>query len=131
MADRANGARLSHRGCRARRERACDRLGGGGGPDRKGLRGPVSRARLALRAAGAADARGPERAMTAALRPAQPMATAARPWAGARRFLAWWSDELSDLAAARASPARGWRVLLLRGEHGCDVYLRTRDRIEH
>jgi general secretion pathway protein L len=47
------------------------------------------------------------------------------------RFLAWWSDELSDIAAARASRAHGWKVMLVRREGGCDIYLRARDRIEH
>ena len=52
------------------------------------------------------------------------------PWARLRRFLSWWSGELADLASARASAARDWRLMLLRSERGCDVYLRTRDRIE-
>jgi general secretion pathway protein L len=50
--------------------------------------------------------------------------------AGVRRFFSWWSGELADLASARASAARDWRVMLLRSERGCDVYLCTRDRIE-
>jgi general secretion pathway protein L len=49
----------------------------------------------------------------------------------ARRFLSWWSSELSDLvAAATASGPRAWRIMFLRCERGCDVYLRTGDRIE-
>jgi general secretion pathway protein L len=47
-----------------------------------------------------------------------------------RRFFAWWSGELADLASARASGARDWRVMLLRSERGCDVYTRTRGRVE-
>jgi general secretion pathway protein L len=60
------------------------------------------------------------------------MMTASRlpgPRAEVRRFLAWWSSELSELAAARAS-APAWRVLLLRSERGWEVYVRPRDRIE-
>src|SRR5262245_21256797 len=53
-----------------------------------------------------------------------------QPQASARRFLSWWSSELSELAAARASRSQDWRIMFLRGERGCDVYLRTRDRIE-
>jgi general secretion pathway protein L len=52
------------------------------------------------------------------------------PQAGARRLLSWWSGELSELAAARAARSQPWRVMLLRGETGCDIYLRTRERIE-
>jgi general secretion pathway protein L len=52
------------------------------------------------------------------------------PLAGARRLLSWWSGELSELAAARAARAQPWRVMLLRGDEGCDIYLRTRERIE-
>lgn len=52
------------------------------------------------------------------------------PRAGVRRFLSWWSGELAELASPRVSAARDWRVMLLRSERGCDVYLRTRDRIE-
>lgn len=51
-------------------------------------------------------------------------------WAGVRRFLSWWVSELSDVSAARASASRAWRVMFLRSERGCDVYLRTRGRIE-
>jgi len=47
-----------------------------------------------------------------------------------RRFFAWWSGELAELASARGSAARDWRVMLLRTERGCDVYLRNRGRIE-
>ena len=51
-------------------------------------------------------------------------------WARVRRFLSWWSGELADLAAARATTTRDWRVMFLRSERGCDVYLRARDRVE-
>jgi general secretion pathway protein L len=52
------------------------------------------------------------------------------PWGRVRRFLAWWSGELADLASTRAGAARDWRVMLLRSDRGCDVYRRTRGRIE-
>ncbi len=51
-------------------------------------------------------------------------------WARVRRFLSWWSGELADLAAARATTTRDWRVMFLRSERGCNVYLRARDRVE-
>jgi general secretion pathway protein L len=51
-------------------------------------------------------------------------------WASARRFFAWWSGELSDLASKRASASRDWRVMLLRSERGWDLYLRTRGRVD-
>jgi general secretion pathway protein L len=50
-----------------------------------------------------------------------------RPAAGVRRFLAWWSGELSDVVAARAAKSRAWRVMILRSERGTEVYLRSRD----
>lgn len=53
-----------------------------------------------------------------------------RPRAGVGRFLAWWSSELSDVAAARASRSRPWRVLFLRRDGGCDVYVRARGRVQ-
>jgi general secretion pathway protein L len=76
------------------------------------------------------DGASHDRAMTAASQPAHPVRRLAA-WAGVRRFLAWWSDELSDLAAIWAAPARAWTVMLLRRERGCEVYLRTREGIEH
>src|SRR5262245_55870704 len=45
-------------------------------------------------------------------------------------FLAWWSSELSDALATRSTRRRPWRVMFLRAERGCYIYLRTRDRIE-
>jgi general secretion pathway protein L len=50
-------------------------------------------------------------------------------WTNVRRFFTWWSGELGDLASARAPALRDWRVMLLRSERGCEIYLRTRDRI--
>jgi general secretion pathway protein L len=64
--------------------------------------------------------------MTAAAR----LPTFASPSASVRRFLAWWSKELSDAIATTARRSRAWKVLFLRGEKGCDVYVRTRDRAE-
>lgn len=52
------------------------------------------------------------------------------PWGSVRRFFSWWSGELADLASARSSAARNWRVMVLRSEGGCDVYLRARDGVE-
>jgi general secretion pathway protein L len=49
--------------------------------------------------------------------------------AGVGRFLAWWSGELSDTAAG-ASRSRPWKVMFLRSERGCEVLLRSGDRIE-
>ena len=46
------------------------------------------------------------------------------------RFLAWWSGELAELASAKRSAAREWRLMLLRSERGCDVYLRNRGHAE-
>jgi general secretion pathway protein L len=64
--------------------------------------------------------------MMAASLPAIP----ARPQGSLRRFLAWWSEELSDLTSRRAPTSRDWRVMFLRSERGCDVYVRTRGRTE-
>src|SRR5262245_40164057 len=50
------------------------------------------------------------------------------PAAHVRRFLAWWSRELSDVVAASTAKARAWRVMILRSERGVEVYLRSRDR---
>jgi general secretion pathway protein L len=64
--------------------------------------------------------------MTAASR----YAGLAGPWAGVRRFAAWWSAELADVASATSARSRAWKVMFLRCERGCDVYVRARDRIE-
>jgi general secretion pathway protein L len=50
--------------------------------------------------------------------------------AGVSRFFAWWSGELAELASARGSAARDWRLMLLRCERGCDIYLRNRGHAE-
>jgi general secretion pathway protein L len=52
--------------------------------------------------------------------------------AALRRFLAWWSSEISDMLASRANSADVWQVMFLRREagSGCDVYLRSRKSIE-
>jgi general secretion pathway protein L len=47
-----------------------------------------------------------------------------------RRFVDWWAAELSDLLAARKTTTGAWRVLFLRREGGCDVFVQTRERIE-
>jgi general secretion pathway protein L len=52
------------------------------------------------------------------------------PRGSVRRFLAWWSAELADLASTRATTSRDWRVMFLRSDRGCDVYVRARDRVE-
>jgi general secretion pathway protein L len=64
--------------------------------------------------------------MTAAVR----LPLLAPPRAAVRRFLTWWSNELSDAIATTAARSRAWKVLLLRGDKGCDVYVRLRDRTE-
>lgn len=69
--------------------------------------------------------------MTATSPPPPSIRSLQAPWAAVVRFLAWWRDELSDIAAARASRAHGWKVMLLRREGGCDIHLRARNRIEH
>jgi general secretion pathway protein L len=51
------------------------------------------------------------------------------PRASLRRFLAWWMRELSDVAA-QWTKSRAWKVMFLRCERGCDVYLRTRNRVD-
>jgi general secretion pathway protein L len=61
---------------------------------------------------------------------ASPHANLAGPWAGMQRFFTWWGSELSDVASTTGSRSRAWKVLFLRCERGCDVYVRTRDRIE-
>jgi general secretion pathway protein L len=53
-----------------------------------------------------------------------------RPQGSVRRFLAWWSGELADLASPRATTASDWRVMFLRSERGCDVYRRAGGRVE-
>jgi general secretion pathway protein L len=52
------------------------------------------------------------------------------PWAGVRRFVRWWGSELSGVASATTARSRAWKVMFLRCERGCDVYVRARDRIE-
>jgi general secretion pathway protein L len=51
-------------------------------------------------------------------------------WASVRRFFAWWSGELADLASDRTSASRDWRAMLLRSERGWDIYVRSRGRVE-
>jgi general secretion pathway protein L len=49
------------------------------------------------------------------------------PLANARQFLNWWISELSEgVAATRRSQL--WKVMFLRREGGCDVYVRTGNR---
>jgi general secretion pathway protein L len=50
-------------------------------------------------------------------------------FAKARRFLDWWASELSELLSIGAS-SRKWDVLFLRRETGCDVFVRSGERIE-
>ena len=69
--------------------------------------------------------------MTALSPPPPSIRLVPAPWAAVLRFLAWWSDELSDIAAARGTRVQGWKVMLLRREGGWDIYLRARDRAEH
>ena len=53
------------------------------------------------------------------------------PLASARRFVDWWAGELSDVLAARSPRQQPWRIMFLRRGKGCDVYVRTHQRIEH
>src|SRR5262245_11409379 len=53
------------------------------------------------------------------------------PWAGARRFVDWWAGELSEMLAGGSPQQRPWRIMFLRRAAGCDVYVRTHERIEH
>lgn len=52
------------------------------------------------------------------------------PLASVRRFVDWWAGELSDVLSARSPQQQPWRILFLRRGRSCDVYVRTRDRIE-
>src|SRR5262245_11798524 len=122
MADGTNGPGLPDRGCGAGGERFGHRLGGGRHPHRQGSGGTLSRAELALRASRPAAPRAGPQMMAASL--------VMRPRVGVGRFLAWWSSELSDVAAARAARSRPWRVMFLRRDGGCDVYVRARDRVQ-
>lgn len=50
--------------------------------------------------------------------------------AHARRFVDWWAHELSD-AVSVSTPARlPWRVMFVRRETGCDVFVRPADRVQ-
>lgn len=47
-----------------------------------------------------------------------------------RRFVDWWAAELSQLISARKASSRGWDVMFLRREAGCDAFVRSREQIE-
>jgi len=40
-----------------------------------------------------------------------------------RRFVDWWAAELSQLISARTASSRGWDVMFLRREAGCDAFV--------
>jgi general secretion pathway protein L len=52
------------------------------------------------------------------------------PLASVRRFVVWWAGELSNLLAARSPQQQPWRIMFLRRGGGCDVFVRTHERIE-
>src|SRR5262245_32801288 len=52
------------------------------------------------------------------------------PWAGVRRFVDWWAGERSEVLAGASPQQRPWRIMFLRRGTGCDVYVRTQERIE-
>jgi general secretion pathway protein L len=43
-----------------------------------------------------------------------------------RRFFGWWADELSALLSYGSAGPRAWRVLFLRHDTGCRVFVRSR-----
>src|SRR5262249_52698346 len=49
--------------------------------------------------------------------------------ATARRFIDWWAAELSELVSTSAR-RRAWDIMFVRRETGCDVFVRSRERIE-
>jgi len=53
-----------------------------------------------------------------------------RPVARARRFLDWWISELSEGMATTARGSPAWKVMFLRRDKGCEVYVRTGSRAE-
>lgn len=52
------------------------------------------------------------------------------PLAGARRFLDWWISELSEGLATTVRGSRAWKVMFLRRDKDCEVYVRKGSRAE-
>src|SRR5262245_29642107 len=64
-----------------------------------------------------------------ALRAVKLQATS-HPRTGVRRFLTWWTNELSDVAGRLTSQSHAWKIMFLRCESGCEVYVRARNRTD-
>lgn len=52
------------------------------------------------------------------------------PLGGVRAFVDWWAGELSDVLGAGGRQQQSWRIMFLRRGHGCEVHLRTGDKVE-